>query len=284
MMGALCVNRVRIHTEGRDGRCIMKLHMTGGKILFFAGQIVIRMYATLALRMDIKKHVKLPEGAKIIAVNHPSTTDPFLLCALLDGHTKLLIHEALFTIPLFGAYLRGAGHISVNPAHGYLAFNEAVTALNNGYNVGIFIEGGLSPKSGGFGAPKTGPARLAMKCNAPVIPVGVALNKQNLTYIKTRLGAHLTEAVWLTKGPYCATIGTPIRFKNLSGSKQSVADASRDIMDSIMALSRESALRLSLRKGAKDSFNARLLRFQPYLRLSIMLRTVVALLLPGTKT
>ena len=87
-------------------------------LLYRWGQRLINLYALLMFRMDFQCHIPLPDGPKIIVANHPSTTDPFLVMMLLREQVSILIHEPLFHIPFFGAYLRRIGHVPAQPSYG----------------------------------------------------------------------------------------------------------------------------------------------------------------------
>ena len=55
---------------------------TTEKIAYGFGRAVLDFFTRSMLQMDVHWHATLPPGSKIIAANHPTTTDPFLL--LLD--------------------------------------------------------------------------------------------------------------------------------------------------------------------------------------------------------
>ena len=100
-----------------------------------------RTYAGLALSMDVHRHAPLPAGAKIIAANHPTTTDPFLMMGLTGEPLYILITNMCFEMPFLGGFLRRAGHIPVAAGNGRAAFEAAVELLKEGKTVGIFPEG-----------------------------------------------------------------------------------------------------------------------------------------------
>src|SRR5512140_2379516 len=138
------------------------------KTLFWVSKPVVSTYTGTMLKMDVRKHAQIPEGAKIIAANHPSTTDPFFVAAVLRQQSFILIKDLLFQVPVFGAYLRYSGHIPVSQGGGQAALDAALERLRQGQTVVIFPEGALSPL-GSFCEPRTGVARLALLSGAPVI-------------------------------------------------------------------------------------------------------------------
>ena len=137
------------------------------RILNQAGHRVAGLYGKSLLSMDVEWQAPLPGGPKIIAANHPSTTDPFLLMGLIGEPMSILITEACFKLPGLGAFLRTAGHVPVVSGSGKAALDEGVRLLRAGQTVGIFPEGALSPLAqlgcGGCAPAHTGVARLALR-------------------------------------------------------------------------------------------------------------------------
>ena len=48
------------------------------------GRSFSRLYSNVAIKMNVERQVPRPAGAKIIAANHPTTTDPFIMMGLTD--------------------------------------------------------------------------------------------------------------------------------------------------------------------------------------------------------
>jgi 1-acyl-sn-glycerol-3-phosphate acyltransferase len=130
--------------------------MISKKLIYFCSKPVVISYTGTMLKMDVRKHQALPQGAKIIAANHPSTTDPFFVASMLRQQSFILIKDILFQVPLLGAYLKRAGHIPVEAGKGQEAIDAAVALLKKGHTVVIFPEGVISPLEGGFHEARTG--------------------------------------------------------------------------------------------------------------------------------
>ena len=105
--------------------------MFSKKLIYWVSRPVIGTYANTMLNMDVTLHHKLPDGAKIIAANHPSTSDPFFVAAMLRQQSFILIKDLLFKVPIFGAYLRRSGHIPVTVGKGEQAIQAALEYLKN---------------------------------------------------------------------------------------------------------------------------------------------------------
>ncbi len=208
------------------------------------GRAVSRLYARLAIRLDLELQAPLAPGAKIIAANHPTTTDPFLMMGLTGEPIYILITDMCFQMPLLGGFLRGAGHIPVVAGSGRAAFDAAVGLLQQGKSVGIFPEGALSPIGGGLCPPHTGVARLALATGAPVLPAGIALQWDHVTYREARGGDTVDTARLYVGGPYAVTIGRPLHLAGDGDDRVLVQRSAQGVMDAIASLARASALRL----------------------------------------
>jgi 1-acyl-sn-glycerol-3-phosphate acyltransferase len=208
------------------------------------GRTAMRAYARTLLDMDVQFKAALPDGPKILAANHPTTIDPFLLLTITSEEVSILVTEFCFKLPLFGRYLRGAGHISVAHGSGRPAFGEAVQRLTAGHTVGIFPEGALSPMEGGVGRAHTGVARLALTAHVPVIPVGIALQRECIHFRETHAGGEMMAARWVFGGKYVMTVGEPMHPDGDVNDRAGVRAATDRIMQHIEELSMQSAAQL----------------------------------------
>jgi 1-acyl-sn-glycerol-3-phosphate acyltransferase len=215
--------------------------------LYGAGRTLIGLYSRLMLDLDVQWTAELPSGPKIVAINHPTTSDPFVILPVFPEPVRVLIIASCFGLPLFGEYLRAAGHIPVLVKDGRAALDEARRRLDNGETVGIFPEGVLSPAVG-LGRPRTGAARLAIATGAPVLPVGVALLRERAVVVPTTITPTGASGVakWYLRGPYAITVGAPVTYAGDAADRERVVAVSADIMRRIDDLARESDLRVQL--------------------------------------
>lgn len=217
--------------------------MISEKALYWLSRPIVNTYTGTMLQMDVHKHRELPAGAKIIAANHPSTTDPFFVAAMVKFQSFILINDLLFQVPILGEYLRRSGHIPVKAGHGQAAIDRALEYLRDGHTVMIFPEGDLSPENGGFLRSRTGVARLALESGAPVIPVGIHLERQRIHTYRSVVRGRVEYGRWYLSGPYHMTVGAPLRFKGGSQDRELVRSVADYVMDQIMRMARESRRR-----------------------------------------
>jgi len=218
------------------------------KAFYSAGQQAVRLYMKLCLQPDVHWHEPLPAGAKIIAANHPTTTDPFYLTALIGEQMHILVTEGAFDVPLFGAYLRRVGHIPANRRDGAGVLATAAAYLQQGHTITIFPEGALSPVAGGFGRPMTGAVRLALMTGVPIIPIGIHLPREGKKVVPARINGQDTVGIFYPHGPYALTVGEPLQFKGDVQNRVVVRQLSERLWQRIAWLSEESAARLNARQ------------------------------------
>ena len=223
--------------------------MKSEKILYWASRPIVGTYTTTMLKMDVYHHQQLGPGPKIIAANHPTTTDPFFVAAMVRQQTFIMINDLLFQVPVLGEYLHRSGHIPVKAGEGQAAMDAALEHLAAGHNIMIFPEGALSPEEGGFQKPRTGVARLALASGAPVIPVGIHLERSRVRSIRSTVRGQVEYGRWYLRGPYHLTIGRPIQFSGNVEDRPLVRAVANNIMHQIIELARESENRMNQASG-----------------------------------
>ena len=215
------------------------------KFLYKLARSAIRAYSQLLFKMRIHWMAPLPPGRKLIAANHPSCTDPFVIPLLSSVEMSILITGKAFQVPLFSGLLRHCGQIPVVPGSGQDALEEARLHLESGGTVAIFPEGRLSPQEGGIRPARPGAVRLAMLTGAPIIPVGIHYPRENNIRITSKItGGEKSDGYWYLTGPYQITVGEPMYFNGDANDRAQVEAASALLMDEIAYLSEHSRLRM----------------------------------------
>lgn len=118
------------------------------------------------------------QGGFVVATNHVSEIDPFMVAHYLVDHgcpPMFLAKAALFEIPVLGRALKPLGQVPVHRGSRRAAdaLREAEQAVREGKCVAIMPEGTLTrdPDLWPMRA-RTGVGRLALATRAPVIPIG----------------------------------------------------------------------------------------------------------------
>lgn len=223
--------------------------MLSDKLMYWASRPVVGAYTGTMLDLDVIWHNRLPAGPKIIAANHPSTTDPFFVAGMVQEQSFILINNLLFQVPVLGEYLRRSGHIPVIAGCGQQAVDAAAELLRQGRNVIIFPEGDLSPLEGGFHPARTGVARLALQSGAPVVPVGIHLQRERVRVIRSIVRGQVSYGRWYLRGPYNMTVGRPLRFQGDPAERGLVRQVAATVMHHIIELARESEMRMDRNPG-----------------------------------
>ncbi len=114
-----------------------------------------------------------PEGPVIIAPNHFSFMDHFLIAVYMRRKVHFVAKSQLFTRPLQFIYTHG-GVFPVRRGHrDEEMFKTAHSLLSRGKVIVMYAEGGRS-RSGELGEAKPGIGRLALESGAPVVPAAIA--------------------------------------------------------------------------------------------------------------
>ncbi len=182
----------------------------------------------------------LPSGAIIVISNHTSYADGILLalaCRRLGRELRLLAAAGLFKVPVIGALARKLGFIRVQrgSSEASAALDEAATALAAGEAIGLYPEGRLTrdPMMWPERA-KTGAVRLALRSNAPIVPV--AMLGAHEVVGRRRLVRTLVRNV-IRRPKVTTRVGTPIDVRSLmqiGPSTEPTADEVRIAADLVM--------------------------------------------------
>lgn len=216
------------------------------KVLYQTGHLAVTLFAHTMLNIKTQYAGPLPKGAKIIVPNHPTTIDPFIITTLIREQVHVLITESAFKVPLFGGYLRRAGHIPVVTDNGREAFEASKRLLLEGKTIAIFTKGALSP-IGGYAKPHTGAARLALETGAPVIPVGIALDHSRIRRMEvgvTNGQGEVEVAQLYSSGPYVMSVGKAWYLTGDIEDRDYVRDMSEQLMQRIVTMASYSAIRM----------------------------------------
>jgi 1-acyl-sn-glycerol-3-phosphate acyltransferase len=123
-------------------------------------------------------------GAMIFAPNHLSDIDPVLVGFSALRPLAYMAKKPLFDIAVLGPMMRFANAFPVEQnSPDRAALRQAEEQLKMGHSLVIFPEGQCS-QDGKLQPLLPGVALLALKCNVPVIPVGIVNSNQLMPYGK----------------------------------------------------------------------------------------------------
>jgi 1-acyl-sn-glycerol-3-phosphate acyltransferase len=117
---------------------------------------------------------KVPlQGPLVVVSNHASYFDPPILSNCMRRPVAFMAKEELFEIPLLKQGIELYGAYPVKRSTGDRgAIRAAVNCLNEGWAVGIFLQG-TRTADGRINEPKLGAAMIAAKANVPLLPVSL---------------------------------------------------------------------------------------------------------------
>lgn len=192
----------------------------------------------LLFRPRIEGLENIPEeGAAIVAGNHLSFSDHFLMPVVLKRRITFLAKQEYFTGPglkgrLTAAFFRSAGQIPVDRSGkeaGQAAIREGLGVLSKGELLGIYPEGTRS-HDGRLYKGKVGVAVMAITAGVPVIPCAMVG-----TFEIQPPGQVVPKVRRVT-----IRFGAPLdfsRYAGMEGEKAAVRAVTDEIMYEILALS-----------------------------------------------
>lgn len=135
-------------------------------MLFFGG-----------IKVEVEGLEKIdPNGRYVFASNHLSYIDTPVVFSRIPVQFRFLAKSGLFKIPFLGWHLKDAGHIPVplQEPHAALRTLSSAAALieSRGVSILFFPEGGRS-RDGQLREFKDGAAYIAIKAQAPLVPLAV---------------------------------------------------------------------------------------------------------------
>lgn len=149
-------------------------HRGVNPLVYWVVRGIIQPFFHLYFRMSRigREHV-LPDGPMIIAANHRSFLDPFVIGTMLRRPVYFVAKQELFRKPLTAWFLNSLGAFPIDRGNADGdAMSLAKEILERGDVVVIFPEG-TRVRPGALGTPKRGVGRLALETGAPVLPLAV---------------------------------------------------------------------------------------------------------------
>jgi 1-acyl-sn-glycerol-3-phosphate acyltransferase len=200
---------VRLHARAREQGV--------NPLVYWLVRAVLQPFFHLYFRLSRigREHVP-PSGPVIIAANHRSFLDPFVIATIARRPMYYVAKRELFAHPVVAWLLSALGAFPVRRGTGDTDMLATVKALlARGECVLIFPEG-TRTRPGALGRPKRGVGRLALETGAPVVPVAV-------------IGTEAVRKGWRIR-PHKVRIriGSPLTFPRVAHPSPELAAAVTD--------------------------------------------------------
>lgn len=117
----------------------------------------------------------IPDEPCVFVANHQAIFDVFALLASMNQVTGFIAKKELSKLPLIPTWVRAIGTVFIdrsNAREGMKAINQGIENIKKGYSMVIFPEGTRSLNSA-MGTMKKGSLKMAIKSEAPIVPVTI---------------------------------------------------------------------------------------------------------------
>jgi 1-acyl-sn-glycerol-3-phosphate acyltransferase len=125
-------------------------------------------------RWEVQGKENIPkEGSVILAANHVSYWDPIIVGCICPRVVRFMAKKELFSYFIFGKILKSIYAFPVDRKKSDReAIKAALTVLKNNEVLGMFPEG-MRVKNKKLGEFKQGMAMIALKTQAPIVPIAI---------------------------------------------------------------------------------------------------------------
>ncbi|MEA2132409.1 MAG: glycerol-3-phosphate dehydrogenase [Solirubrobacteraceae bacterium] len=185
-------------------------------LIYWLVRAVLQPFFHLYFRLSRIGREHVPDGPVILASNHRSFLDPFVIATIARRPLYYVAKEELFRNRLNGWLLNHLGAFPVRRGESDSDMIDTAKAiLARGDAVLIFVEG-TRIRPGALGRPRRGVGRLALETGAPVVPVAV-------------IGTEAIRKGWRIR-PHKVRIrvGAPLTFPKVQAPSRALASAVTD--------------------------------------------------------
>ena len=199
--------------------------------------MILKTYAGVFAKAKVHGNFPLPNGPKIIAVNHTLASDALHIPLVVEDQTSFLLQASLFQLPWVGPLLKLDGHIPVRqdgtrPGE---VLHSACRALAEGKTLVIFPEGRLV-RPGERVRARSGVMRIALQSGVPIIPLGIYTAPENILEFTMHWLGQKRTGLWQISGRCHLNFGTPWKPSPAWNASTSLQEQTDELMNDIYAL------------------------------------------------
>ncbi|MEA2213761.1 MAG: glycerol-3-phosphate dehydrogenase [Solirubrobacteraceae bacterium] len=156
----------RLHKRARE--------QGANPIVYGIVRMILQPFFLLYFRMSRIGREHIPAtGPVIVAANHRSFLDPFVIATMARRPMYYVAKKELFSRPWQAWILNALGAFPVNRGAGDEASMETAKAILARGDIVLIFPEGTRVRPGSLGKPKRGVGRMALETGAPVVPVAV---------------------------------------------------------------------------------------------------------------
>lgn len=155
---------------------IRRLPMDAGRIVC---SVLLPIFRMRRITPTGKKYNSKLKGGAVIAANHTSFADPFLVgVAFWYRRVFFLIAKEVMKGGLRSVLLKGMGGIKIDREKADIeAIKKSVEILKCGWVLSIFPQGGID-RQDGIDSIKSGAVLIALQAGVPIVPMYICPNKK----------------------------------------------------------------------------------------------------------
>ncbi|MGH2927896.1 MAG: lysophospholipid acyltransferase family protein, partial [Solirubrobacteraceae bacterium] len=200
----------RLHRRAREHRA--------NWLVYGFVRVTFQAFFLVYFRMRRIGREHIPKrGAVIIASNHRSFLDPFVIACMARRPMYYVAKQEIFGYHRILAWLLGAlGAFPVARGSGDAEFVKTATAILARGDIVLIFPEGTRTRPGALGRPRRGVGRLALQTGAPVVPLAI-------------IGTEAIRRGWRIR-PHRVTLraGRPLRFPIVPEPSVALAGAVTD--------------------------------------------------------